>query len=71
MTVRNEKEPECPICGKLASECIPVQVWKGDQGYDSASAMARNDGTYNPYENVFYCTSCYVKIGMPLGVAHK
>lgn len=70
MTVMNEKEPRCSVCGKLASECIPVQVWKDIQKYPSASSMAKDDGTYNPHENVFCCNTCYIKIGMPLGIAH-
>lgn len=27
------------------------------------------EGTYNREQGVFYCTECYVAVGMPLGVA--
>ena len=27
------------------------------------------EGTYNPRTGLFYCTECYIRIGMPLGLA--
>jgi hypothetical protein len=27
------------------------------------------EGTYNPANGHFYCTACYVEVGMPLGKA--
>lgn len=40
------------------------------QYYDSPEDYVRKEeGTFNPKTELFYCTDCYVKIGMPLGKA--
>jgi hypothetical protein len=31
--------------------------------------VMREEGTYNPHQRTFWCTQCYLKIGMPLGIA--
>lgn len=31
--------------------------------------VLENEGTFNPETQKFWCTSCYIKIGMPLGLA--
>lgn len=65
----NEKEcPVCKICGKKANE---IEEYKLQAKIDESTpeSIARGDGTYNFMTNQFYCTVCYVKIGMPLGTA--
>ena len=65
----------CAGCGKLASElqeykdmCDPDS--QGYEGYkDADEAVRYNEGTWNRANNHFWCTSCYIKAGMPLGVA--
>lgn len=63
---KKAEEPVCKICGRKASEihecvCNPDDV--------APDVYAREDGTYNPFTNQFICTTCYIKIGMPLGMA--
>jgi len=31
--------------------------------------VIENEGTYNPKTRKFWCTDCYIALGMPLGVA--
>lgn len=31
--------------------------------------VAREEGTYNKRSRKFYCTACYIRLGMPLGTA--
>lgn len=60
----------CVGCAR-SPEDIPEYVELADaEGYpNAASAVQREEGTYNPINGHFYCTSCYVKAGTPLGVA--
>lgn len=59
----------CKGCGKRPSE-IAEYVNLGELYCCSpADAVIDNEGTYNPKTGQFYCTSCYIKAGMPLGKA--
>lgn len=60
----------CKGCGKKASELVEYRMLAEECGYDSADeAVAEEEGTYNPKTGKFWCTSCYIKAGMPLGTA--
>lgn len=65
----------CVGCGRPPGE---IQEYKdmadpdsqGYEGYkDAEEAVRRNEGTFNGENNHFWCTSCYIRVGMPLGVA--
>lgn len=65
----------CVGCGKAAAD---IQEYKdmcdpespGYEGYkDADEAVRHNEGTWNRENNHFWCTSCYIKVGMPNGVA--
>lgn len=65
----------CVGCGKTADQ-LPEYVHMADskhpdyEGYSTPEEAVRlNEGTYNRENNHFWCTSCYIKAGMPLGVA--
>lgn len=60
----------CAVCGK-APEAIDEYVEMAEmEGYASATAFVLDEeGTYNPENHLFYCTSDYIRIGMPLGKA--
>ena len=63
---------KCKSCGKSPSEISEyVQMAKDDPEYfDSPEDVVKKDeGTFNPETGLFYCTNCYIKIGMPLGTA--
>lgn len=64
-----ELDIKCPICGRTP-ENISEYV---NGGYELDITPRRyvmeEEGTYNTQNGHFYCTSCYIKLGMPLGVA--
>lgn len=70
-------EIKCKCCGKKPEELSYYvdqakseneYLKEGEKPY-TADDIAREDGTYNPKTGMFYCFSCYIKIGMPLGTA--
>lgn len=61
-------EMHCKICGKHPSE-IDEYVEIADGKEITESFMTHEEGTYNPTTKLFYCTHCYIAIGMPLGTA--
>lgn len=61
---------KCACCGKKPEELAEYRDIAKVEGYTSAEeAVRREEGTYNPRNGHFYCTACYIKKGMPLGVA--
>jgi len=61
---------KCKVCKKQPHAISEYVDLAGMEGYVSAEeAVRREEGTYNPATDLFYCTSCYIKIGMPLGTA--
>lgn len=61
---------KCKICGKRPSELSEFVALAESNGYKSAEeAVMEEEGTYNNETGEFYCTICYIKIGMPLGTA--
>lgn len=64
------EEIKCKVCGKKPEELKEYVTLAKEGGYESAEeAVKREEGTYNPATGQFYCTSCYIAIGMPLGRA--
>lgn len=59
----------CKECGKVPSQ-IPEFVELGKQmNCTPQEAVIEEEGTYNDFSGRFWCTECYIKIGMPLGKA--
>jgi hypothetical protein len=64
--------PVCVGCGKTPDQLAEyVEMVAPDYGgFKSADeAVRKNEGTFNRQNQHFWCTSCYIKVGMPLGVA--
>lgn len=61
--------PHCVGCKKRPDELLEYTDLTSDGSYASASAAVRDDGTFNPTNGHFWCMACYIKAGMPLGVA--
>ena len=68
---------KCKCCNKTPSEldyyvnqaiAENKHLKEGQRPY-TADDIAKGDGTYNPSTGQFYCFSCYIKVGMPLGTA--
>lgn len=73
MTADEQVVPVCIGCNKSPEELVEYRsVAQADsEGLEvpiTATAwMVHNENTYNKFEkNKFYCTTCYVKAGMPL-----
>ena len=61
---------KCKGCGKEPKDILEYVQMVEDGEYETPEmAVICNEGTYNPRNGLFYCTSCYIKAGMPLGVA--
>lgn len=70
--------PRDPVCGRLAADMAYLDWFWAETPEESAGVdfqerpqrraeYARSDGTYNPKNGHFWCDSCYIAIGMPLG----
>ena len=59
----------CKCCGKKPSEIKEYIVYSAEEELTPEEFVVQNEGTYNPKTGLFYCTSCYIKLGMPSGVA--
>jgi hypothetical protein len=64
-----EVEPVCVVCKKVPTEINEYQPEMTGENLDPTTYVIRNEGTYNRENGHFYCTDCYIKAGMPLGVA--
>lgn len=65
-------EIKCKICERKPDQIAEyVNLAREEPEYfDSPEHFVRKEeGTYNPKTGLFYCTNCYIKIGMPPGTA--
>ena len=62
-------EVKCKCCGQRPEEIIEYIVEADEEGITPEQYVVENEGTFNPKTGRFYCTSCYVKVGLPYGVA--
>ena len=65
---------ECKICHHKPLEIEEyVEIAEDNNGFPNShtpeEAVLNEEGTLNHITEMFYCTSCYIKIGMPLGTA--
>ena len=60
---------ECKRCKKKPSEIEEYVEAAEANGYTPEAYVKSQEGTYNRDTGKFYCTACYIKAGMPLGVA--
>lgn len=63
-------EVKCKCCKRRPDEIDEYTEMVEDGEYKTPEQAVRmNEGTFNPFTGEFYCTSCYIKNGMPLGMA--
>lgn len=56
----------CPYCNRKPNE-IQEYVEAANENEMSPHEYVRMDeGTYHPQTDLFCCTDCYIKVGMPL-----
>jgi hypothetical protein len=60
---------KCKLCGKEPHELREYATEAKAMKITPEEYVRREEGTYNPKTDLFYCTPCYVKAGMPLGTA--
>lgn len=64
-----KKTPICLGCGKRPHELAEYAEPAAEENMTAAQYCREEEGTYNPVNGHFYCTTCYIEEGMPLGVA--
>jgi hypothetical protein len=62
-------ELKCKICGRQPHEIEEYIEYANVENTTPEQAVIEDEGTYNPETGLFYCTDCYIKIGMPSGKA--
>ncbi len=60
---------KCKVCGKSPSELEEYIEMGKAEGLTPDEFVRQEEGTLNKQTGLFYCTDCYIKIGMPLGTA--
>lgn len=64
-----DKELKCAVCGKSPCEIEEYVDYAKIEGMTPEEYVRQEEGTYNSQNGHFWCTGCYIKIGMPRGVA--
>jgi hypothetical protein len=60
---------KCKLCKKKPSEISEYIDAAEDEGITPDDYVKSQEGTFNHDTGFFYCTSCYIAVGMPLGTA--
>lgn len=60
---------KCKICGREPSEIDEYIEMAEIEGMTPEEYVRQEEGTFNHNTEMFYCTDCYIKVGMPLGTA--
>lgn len=64
----DKKSPVCAGCSKPPAEC-GYQEYAEEAEISANEYVRQNEGTYNRENGHFWCDRCYIKVGVPLGVA--
>ncbi|RYD02478.1 hypothetical protein N752_24425 [Desulforamulus aquiferis] len=62
-------EVKCKVCKRKPDEIYEYIISARGERISPQEYVIRQEGTYNMLTGKFYCTKCYIKIGLPLGVA--
>ena len=60
---------KCKACGKAPNELSEYVSAAKVANITPEEYIRKEEGTYNRKTDLFFCTPCYVKVGMPLGQA--
>lgn len=69
MPTKEEFEPICIGCQKHPDHIGEYIDAAAEEEVTPAEYVRMGEGTYNPRNGHFLCTSCYIKAGQPLGIA--
>jgi hypothetical protein len=61
-------EVRCALCGKAPDEIDEYVVAAAVERMTPEEYVREEEGTLNPETGRFWCTECYITLGMPLGV---
>lgn len=60
------ESPICFRCRRKPAEIDEYQELVREYGFDNEDqAVREEEGTYNPENDLFACTDCYIAVGMP------
>lgn len=59
----------CVKCGKAPEQITEYVEAARLESITPRTYVAREEGTFNRKARTFYCTECYIEVGMPNGVA--
>lgn len=60
------RDQKCFHCGKKPEEIEEYVEAAREEETSPAEYVSKEEGTYDPVTGCFYCTLCYVEVGMPL-----
>jgi hypothetical protein len=69
LKLQNMKPSICIGCHTLGIDLEEYKQAAEDEGMNVEEYIIEQEGTYNSSNGHFYCTSCYIKSGEPLGIA--
>lgn len=67
--MKSDKKIICKSCGLMPNEIQEYVFAAKEYGMSPDEYVLSEEGTYNKRSKKFYCTSCYIKAGMPAGTA--
>ena len=59
----------CKGCGKRPDDLEEYVEMAEEEGMTPQEFVRSEEGTFNRDTGAFWCTACYIRAGMPLGVA--
>jgi len=60
---------KCKVCGREPKDIDEYIEAADDEEMKPDDYVRAEEGTFNDETELFYCTMCYIEIGMPLGTA--
>lgn len=61
----------CANCHRTPDELQEYVDAALDEDMTPIQYVVENEGTFSPKFNTFYCTNCYILVGMPRGQAPR
>lgn len=65
----NKEDIVCKGCGRNPEEINEYANSAKELNIDPYDYVVKEEGTFNQKTGKFYCTQCYIRVGMPLGKA--
>jgi len=67
----NAVEISCLRCGQVPADIEEYVLAAKAEGVTPEVFVIENEGTFNASTGKFWCTECYIALGMPLGAARE